>query len=241
MGIVEQILTIEPLILILIVSFIVTLISVVAYKLFTDQTKMKELKEGMKKHQQEMKNHRGDHKKLMQIQNQAMQKNMQYMSHSFKPMLFTFLPIILIFGWMHANLAFEPILPGQEFSVVVKPAVEFNFSTIPQSGVDVISREKANDSVVIKMKCEEGQYTMYFDSANEKKNADLIITKEQKYATPSVVFKSGEIKSVTISNGKMRPFGKEFRLFGWQPGWFAVYFFSTLIFSSLLRKIMKVY
>ena len=41
---------------------------------------------------------------------------MKYMTHSLKPTIITFIPIILIFGWMNNTLAYEPILPGQEFT-----------------------------------------------------------------------------------------------------------------------------
>ena len=239
MGITEQILTIDPLILIIAVSFIVTLITVLAYKFFTNQAKMKELKDGIKDHQKEMKLHKGDSKKLMEIQGKAMQKNMEYMKHSFKPMIFTFLPIIIIFGWLNSHLAYSPILPGQEFTVTVIPSTEFNFSVIPE--LQVLNRGIVNNTVVIKMKGGEGEYTMYFDSASGSQTANVIVTENQKYANPKVIFKKGEIKSVLISNGKMKPFGKDFNIFGYYPGWFGLYFVATLIFSSLLRKVMKIY
>jgi len=225
MGITEQILTIDPLILIIAVSFIVTLITVLAYKFFTNQAKMKELKDGIKDHQKEMKLHKGNSKKMMEIQSKAM--------------IFTFLPIIIIFGWLNSHLAYSPILPGQEFTVTVIPSTEFNFSVIPE--LQVLNRGIVNNTVVIKMKGGEGEYTMYFDSASGSQTANVIVTENQKYANPKVIFKKGEIKSVLISNGKMKPFGKDFNIFGYYPGWFGLYFVATLIFSSLLRKVMKIY
>jgi uncharacterized membrane protein (DUF106 family) len=39
----------------------------------------------------------------------------------------------------------------------------------------------------------------------------------------------------------MQPFGKDFNIFGYYPGWFGLYFFATLIFSSVLRKVMNIY
>lgn len=85
---------------IIMMSFILTFIITIMYKLLTDQILLKELKTQVKNHQKEMKNHKDDHQKMMEIQKQAMSLNMKYMKHSMKPMLFTFIPIILIFGWL---------------------------------------------------------------------------------------------------------------------------------------------
>ena len=239
MGITEQILTLNPLILIVAVSFIITLISTLAYKFLTNQGRMKELKDGIKKHQDEMKKHKENPKKMMEVQKQAMQKNMEYMSHSFRPMIFTFLPIILIFGWLNGNLAYSPIHPGQEFNVTVMPAADFNFSAMP--GLNVTSNEKFDNYVLIKMKGDTGEYTLFFDTPNEKKSITVDITNAQKYANPKNIYKSGNITSITVGNEKMKPFGDKFNIFGYYPGWFAVYFVTTLIFSSVMRKLLRVY
>ena len=119
MAIMETILSLHPLLLILGFSFLITIISVFAYKFFTNQVEMKQLKEDLKKHQKEMKDHRDNQKKMLEIQKKAMEKNLKYMQHSFKPMIFTFLPIILLFGWLNANLAYDPLLPGQAFNLTV--------------------------------------------------------------------------------------------------------------------------
>lgn len=90
---------------IIMMSFILTFIITIMYKLLTDQILLKELKTQVKNHQKEMKNHKDDHQKMMEIQKQAMSLNMKYMKHSMKPMLFTFIPIILIFGWLRNHPA----------------------------------------------------------------------------------------------------------------------------------------
>ncbi|MEM4336745.1 MAG: EMC3/TMCO1 family protein [Candidatus Woesearchaeota archaeon] len=239
MGVTEHLLVLSPLVLILGVSFIITLISVLAYKFLTNQQRMKEIKDGMKKYQADMKKHRNNPKKLAEIQAKAMQDNIEYMKHSFKPMIFTLLPIIIIFGWLNSHLAYSPIKPGEEFSVSVSPAIDFNFSVVPQ--IEIIDKEIINDTAIIKMRGGEGEYIMYFETPSGIQSAELIISEKQRYSNPKVFFKKGDIRSVLISNKKMKPFGEKFNIFGYQPGWFAVYFVTTLLFSSVLRKILKVY
>jgi len=50
-------------------------------------------------------------------ESQCMQTNSKYMMQSMKSTFITFLPIILIFGWMNANIAYEPLFPNEEFTI----------------------------------------------------------------------------------------------------------------------------
>ncbi len=90
----------NPKIGIISISFFVTLAMTLVTKFFTDQTRMKELKEIQKKHQEKLKEHKGDFEKQKEIQSQLMESSMEMMKHSFKPLIITFLPIIFIFVWM---------------------------------------------------------------------------------------------------------------------------------------------
>ena len=112
-------LKLDPFWAILILSFVISLVIVVIYKWTTDQNLMKQLKDEIKEFQKQMKTLKEDPKKMMAVQKQATQTNMKYMMHSLKPTLITFIPIIIIFGWLTANLAYDPILPNQEFSVIM--------------------------------------------------------------------------------------------------------------------------
>ena len=69
--------------------------------------------------QKKMKAAKGDPQKAMRLQKEAMSVNMDYMKQSFKPTLITFLPIIIIFGWLNAHLAFEPLMPGEDFTATL--------------------------------------------------------------------------------------------------------------------------
>lgn len=108
-----------PVYVILLISFLISLLVTLVYKWTTDQELMKSLKDDIKRHQQEMKKLRNDPSKMMKVQKEAMDKNMKYMMHSFKSTLITFVPLILIFGWLNASFAYDPIKPGETFSTYV--------------------------------------------------------------------------------------------------------------------------
>lgn len=242
MAIMETILTMHPLIIILSFSFLVTLISIFAYKFFTNQAEMKQLKTDLKDHQKDMKKHKGNQKKLMEIQKKSMEKNLQYMKHSFKPMIFTFLPIILLFGWLHGNLAYEPLHPGVPFNITVHAKDGFNFSIMPEEGVEIMNKTLLEKETVYTVKGEKGEYTMFIEvPGEEEKSAEFIITDKQEYEGPEFKFNSDVVKKVEIDNEKMKPFGEEFNIFGYHPGWFIVYLVSAIIFNSILRKVFKIY
>jgi len=99
----------NPLFAIIIVSFALTSLITVVYKLMTNQELMKTLKAEIKDFQKEMKENKEDKDKMMELQKKAMEKNMKYMKHSMKPTLVTFVPIILIFGWLRTT--YTPIGP----------------------------------------------------------------------------------------------------------------------------------
>ena len=82
------------------ISFLVTLVMTLVTKKFTDQNRMKELKEIQKACQIKIKNAQGDIAKQKEIQKQMMECSMELMKHSFKPMFITFIPIILLFWWI---------------------------------------------------------------------------------------------------------------------------------------------
>src|SRR3989344_3056735 len=92
----------NPLIGLIVVSFILTLLITLAYKFLTKQHLMKEWKEELNSYQKQMKEHKHDHKKVIELQKPMMEVQMKYMMHSFRPLLFTFLPLILIFNWLRA-------------------------------------------------------------------------------------------------------------------------------------------
>ena len=96
----------------IVISFIITLLSTLAYKYLTNQTVIKAMKEEMKVLQQQVKLHKDDPEKMKETNKTLMSKNLELMKHSMRPTLFTFIPIILVFSWLR-----ETYLPaGDIFS-----------------------------------------------------------------------------------------------------------------------------
>ena len=84
----------------IIISFILTLLSTLAYKFLTDQKALKALKEETKEINKKIRENKSNPEKLSQLQSQAMQKSFEQMKHSFRPILFTFIPFLLVFIWL---------------------------------------------------------------------------------------------------------------------------------------------
>jgi len=95
---------------IIVISFLVTLAMTLVTKKFTDQNRMKELKDIQKACQIKLKDSKGDMKKQSEIQKEMMACSMELMKHSFKPMIFTFIPLIALFWWIR-NI-YTTVLPG---------------------------------------------------------------------------------------------------------------------------------
>ncbi len=227
---------------VVIMAFIITLLVTFIYKLSTNQNLMKELKDEMKELQKEMKELRNDPQKMMAVQKQSMQTNMKYMSHSMRSMLFTFIPIILIFGWMNAHLAYEPIMPGQEFTTTVMfyDGIKGNAELIAPEGIKVNGdSNKTIDGNEAKWALEgdKGEYLLEYKVNDKAYTKNLLITEEQNYAKTIELVKDKTVRQISIDNDKM----EVFNLFGWKLGWLGGYIILSIIFSMILRKVFKVY
>ncbi|HIH37901.1 DUF106 domain-containing protein [Candidatus Woesearchaeota archaeon] len=233
----SPLLKISPILAIILVSFLVSVLITYVYKWMTDQKLMKELRDKMKDDQKRMREHRDNPKKLMEIQKSAMEANMKYMSHSMKPTFVTFIPIILIFAWLGGHLAYEPILPDQEFSVTIAfkdqvLPVEFN----PPPGIDVIQNfTEEGKNAVMKGKGKEGEYILDFGIADKTYSHDLIITQGKEYAKPSEIVKDKTVQTITINNKNTVMFMIGKKTFGW----LGTYIIFSLVFSMALRKILN--
>ncbi len=107
---IKELMIANPKVSIVVLSFLVTLAMTLVTKKFTDQNRMKELKEIQKACQIKIKDNKGNPAKMQEIQKEMMACSMELMKHSFKPMLFTFLPLILLFWWVRG--IYTTILPG---------------------------------------------------------------------------------------------------------------------------------
>lgn len=233
----------NPLFGIFVISLIISILITVAYKYLTNQKLMKEMKEKIKLHQKNMKEHRNDKQKMMQIQKEAMEVNMQYMMHSFKPTLITFLPLILIFGWLNANLAFDPIQPGQEFSSTIyfQEGAYGNVSIVLPDGI-TFSDDRAlqavnNNAARWNLKGEAGEYVLEYTFNDVSYTKDVLITNQQKYAPVSKTLKDDVVKQITIDNPKLKALDLGFM----KLGWLGTYILFSLVLSIVLRKAFKIY
>ncbi len=100
-----DLLTQNPKLSVVVVAFLITLIMTLITKKFTNQKRMKELKEKQKELQ---KNIRGDPSQMAKSNKEMMDISMELMKHSFKPMIFTLVPLLLFFMWLRG--IYEPIL-----------------------------------------------------------------------------------------------------------------------------------
>jgi uncharacterized membrane protein (DUF106 family) len=228
----------------LILSFIISVVIVVIYKYTTNQQMMKQLKEEMKECQKQAKELRQHPEKALEAQKKAMQCNMKYMSHSMKSTLITFLPIIIIFGWMNAHLAFEPIMPGQQFSMLVNLEKGYmdTVDVVVPDGILIVGNktaEIANNQALFAMKAEkEGTYLIEFDASNQTYTKELLVTKEKAYAPQIQLYKNQPpIKSIAIGYTPV----KVIKLGFLNLSWLWSYIIFSIVFSMILRKIMKVY
>ena len=207
---------------VLIISLLISLVMTLIYKFATDQHVMKELKTQLKKFQDEMKALRDQPAAMMEKQKKAMDVNMQYMKQSFKPMIFSFLPILLIFGWLSTNLAFEPLVPGEQFNVSVtfQPGISGNASIIVPENFSVVSNvspivdNQCPGFLWMKKDCKQaiftitpsdvGEYDLTFNYENESQSKTVLITEKQDYlSTSKLITGDATFSQIDVHNKPM--------------------------------------
>lgn len=90
----------QPLISIILFSFIITLFLTWLYKKFTDQEKHKAYVEKQKEFKEKSKLFKNEPEKLLEMQKEMMQGSMAQMQDSFKPLLISFVPVLLAFMFL---------------------------------------------------------------------------------------------------------------------------------------------
>ncbi|MFW6383465.1 MAG: EMC3/TMCO1 family protein [Nanoarchaeota archaeon] len=257
--ILSPILYLDPLLSIILVSLIISLGITFAHRKITDQKKMKELKGEIKKHQENMKSLKDKPDELMKEQKKAMEVNMTYMKNSLKPMLFTFLPIILVFGWLHANMAYFPLVEDEPFNATIyfEETVEGSI-TLDNGHINLVSGERTqqiNDNKAEwVLSGTKGEYSITYILNGSEFSQDIIIVdskSERKYAPPELTesntpeLKDLPIEKVVLSNERITPL-QNVPLIGSIPwignfGWLGTYILFSIIFSLSLRKLLNIY
>jgi uncharacterized membrane protein (DUF106 family) len=228
-----------------ILSFVIALIITVIYKYTTNQSLMKDLKNELKEFQKEAKSLRDKPEEAMKVQKRMMETNSKYMMHSLKPMLFTFLPIIIFFGWMSAHLAYSPIMPNEEFSITMNFNDGANGNVVLNLPDGISSINDINQTILANqatwvLKGEEGEYLLNYDFNGITYSNEILITSEKTYKPPLNKIKGDVVKDIKVNIEAVKPFNN-LSLFGWKPGWLGAYIILSMIFSTVIRKLMKVY
>ncbi len=256
----SPLLNLDPLLSIIIISFIISLSITLAYRKLTDQDLMKDLKGEIKELQKEMKTLKDKPEQMMKVQKQAMDTNLKYMMHSLKPTLYTLLPILLIFGWLNSHMAFFPIVEDQQFTSTVEfqENVDGSITIILPNGVSLVSGSLTQEIAANKAEWaligEKGEYILEYEFDGNTYGRELIITgskSERKYAPPEVTssnnpeLRDSGIEKIVLSNERIKPL-ENIPIIGSIPwisnfGWLGTYILFSIIFSISLRKIMKVY
>jgi uncharacterized membrane protein (DUF106 family) len=227
---------------VIILSFLISLIITIVYKYTTDQNLMKDLKDEMKEFQKQIKELKKEPERAMEVQKKSMQTNMKYMMQSMKSTLFSIFPIIIIFGWMSANFAYDPILPGQDFTTTVyfqDNSGESIEISVPDGMIVEGNFRKSIKDKEVKwvLNGEEGEYLIEYTINGNKYNKEVLITEEKRYREPSKRVNDGVVRIIEIDNKEK----KVLNLFGWKLGWLGAYIIFSILFSIVIRKIIKVY
>lgn len=238
---------------ILIISLFVSIFTTIIYKYTTNQEKLKALKADMKRLQKKAKNYtkEGKNDKAMKTQKEMMKMNGQYFKSSMKSTLYTFLPLIIFFGWLGAHLAFAPLIPGMDFSVDVQtlPGATGELSlNLPEelNSNSNLTQSISNNSAKWLVQGPAGFYdlSVSHSETGEEQFFSLIISEKQEYVEPIHKMDASEaFELITVGNEKLGIFEGVF-LFGSIPwiktwGWFGAYFLFSIIFSTSLRKALK--
>lgn len=244
----QPLLSISPLLAVVIISLVISVIITLVYKYFTNQEEMKRLKDQQKEFQGKLKELRTKPEEMMKVQKEAMKSNLEYMKHSFKPTLITMLPIILIFGWMNAHLAFEPIYPGETFSVTAyfKEGMAGKAQLTADEGMELVSEKEAEiaeGKATWNLKGSGGVHFLTVKMGDVQQQKKVVVTEELNYENPLSTFQHSDLEKITINYNKLRPLGPGFTvpLFNWQPGWLGLYIIFSLVFSLGLRKAFNLY
>jgi uncharacterized membrane protein (DUF106 family) len=233
-------LSLDPIWSIVIISFVLSFLSVLASKYMTNQKMMKQHREEMKELQKKARKLQKENpQKAMAMQKDMMEKNMSIMKESFKPMIITIIPFLLIFAWLNANFTYLPLQPDAPFNMSAELDVDEGLATlsmIPNESITYVT----NQTVAIKdgmaewvLKGGEGIYTATFTVNNQSVDQDVRIG--TGYETP-VKKQDGVFKKTTIENESLKV-----NVLGLRMGWIWAYIIFSLVFSLAMRKLLKVY
>jgi uncharacterized membrane protein (DUF106 family) len=238
----SPLLYLPPLLSIIIISTFISLFITLIYKFTTNQSVMKDLRDRLKQYQDDIKKNKGDTKKALELQKKAMELNMEYMKHSFRATLFTIIPIAILFGWFNAHMAYYPLMPNEAFTTTAffKAGVSGTVGLEVPEGIMLLSNKSQNIENGLAswdIQGTEGKYILDYKYGNKTFSKEIIITSERLYEPAEKQIKDTKIQLIKVNNEKVI----YLNLLGWKLGWLGTYILFSIITSSILRKILKVY
>lgn len=240
---------------ILAATIAISLFSTLVYKYATDQEKMARIKARLKELQKELREAKGNQQRMLEINSKIMKSHNEYSMQSMRSMIFTIVPVMIVFIYLQANVAFDPIDPNERFDLVLDyqdtAAIGITDVAVPE-GFSIENRSAYNKSgflgfgsvtgerVTIQAPNESGSYTLEFTYANSTLNRSVIVTEGREYAGQSTGYRGAYLKSAAIDYGGLKVFNIGW-LPGWLQGWLATYIIFTLILTNVFRRLFKVH
>lgn len=249
--ILNPLLNLGPFMAILIISIFVSILTTIIYKYTTNQKQLKHLKTETKNYQEKLKTLKDNPEKALQVQQEMMKLNMEYMKASFKPMFYTMIPMLLFLGWLGASLAFVPLAPNVDFSLNLTLNENAEISLIIPETItmnDVITKTSENNLISwqnIQGIEGEHEFKLVNKDTSEEKFFTLKISKTQIASNPIILLNSPSFNKIITNQQKLLIF-KEIPILGNLPwiktfGWLGTYILFSLIFSTVIRKWLKVF
>ncbi|HIH10945.1 TPA: DUF106 domain-containing protein [Candidatus Woesearchaeota archaeon] len=240
----QPLFNVSPFWAIVVLALLISLLMTLVYKFFTNQAEMKRLRDQQRESQDKMKTLRDKPDEMLKIQKEQMHANLEYMKKSFKPTLITMIPVFLLFGWMATHLSYEPIFPGEEYTVTAffLPTASGKAELIVDEGTTLLSEavREVSSSVAWTMKSTAGEHNLAVKSGNVTQTKKVLVTTELKYESPLSGYEDSSVSQIRIDYKKLKPLGS-FSIFGWKPGWLGLYVIFSIVFSMALRKGLKLY
>ena len=241
----------EPFLIVLGASLILSIFIALVYKLTTDQGEMRRLRERMKSLQQQVKERKGDQDEQMRLSSEMLKANSEYMKKTLKSSLYTIIPAMILFWFLLTQVAFAPISPGGEFSILVNHAEDidpthtqiilpggFSHEDTIHPGDETRTLRENQAVFVLRAPMEEGTYAVSLENSGVRVERDIIVTQGREYAQQDTryddVFESARIEyqSLTILTLPFWPH---------QMNWLWLYIIFSIVLGQLFRKLLRVY
>ena len=239
-----------PLFFIIILALIVTVISTFVHKWLTNQEHLKSLKKRQKEIQKELKKCK-DHNLMQELNMEMMKLTGVMFKSSMKPMFVTIIPFLLIFGWANANIAYDPISPNNEFFIKASfgSGVSGNAEIHVPVGIKVISGnvkeiveietgwifQTKKGEALWTLEGDVGEYEIEVLFLDERAVKELVISEGAYYKGIKKSY-DGNIEEIIVGNKKRIYLD----ILGWEIGWLGSYILLSILFSIILRKVLKV-